>query len=159
MRLPALLLTVPLALSLAACGGGDDDEGVTTTPPETATTTAAPTTAAPQASASVGAPAAGEGPRLIGTIGTADDPEAYEIGLTNPDGTPAEDLPAGSYTIMVDDASFMHNWHLTGEGVDVATGVAAKESKVFQVELVAGQTYTFVCDPHTGSMTGEVTVV
>lgn len=159
MRLPVLLLTVPLVLSIAACGGGDDNEGVTTAPPETTTTTAAPTSAAPSASASVGAPAAGDDRRLIGTIGTSDEPEAFEIGLTNPDGTPAEDLPAGSYTITVDDASFMHNWRLTGEGVDVATGVAAKESKVFQVELVAGQTYTFVCDPHTSSMSGEVTVV
>lgn len=157
MRLPALLLTVPLALSLAACGGGDDDEGVTTTPPETVTTTvAAPTSAAP--SATTAAPAT-DAKALIGTIGTTDDPEAYEIGLTHADGTPAQDLPAGRYTITVEDASFMHNWHLTGEGVDVETGVAAKETATFDVTLVAGETYAFVCDPHTSSMSGEVTVV
>ena len=63
----------------------------------------------------------------------------------------------GSYTLIVDDQATDHNFHLTGPGVDISTGVAAMPHAEFPLELEAG-TYTFVCDPHSSSMKGTLTV-
>jgi plastocyanin len=144
MRLLAPLAALPLVLSLAACGGGDDQEN----PP-------APTSA-PAAVVTTTAPAAGASTTLLGTLGTASNGDAFEIGLTREDGSAVETLPAGTYTIKVDDRTAIHNWHLQGDGVDEQTGVGAKEVKEFTVTLTAGD-YKFHCDPHP-SMSGTVTV-
>ena len=93
---------------------------------------------------------------LIGTVGTADDPDAFEIALTTEDGEPVESIPAGDYTIEVDDPSAIHNFHLTGGSVDETTSVTEKEQATFQVTLEPGE-YTYVCDPHP-SMVGTVQV-
>ncbi len=66
-------------------------------------------------------------------------------------------VPAGTYTLEVDDKSAEHNFHLTGEGVDVTTTVPEIAKQSFEVTLVAG-TYAFVCDPHAQGMKGELTV-
>ena len=41
----------------------------------------------------------------------------------------------------------MHNFHLTGPGVDVSTEVGETGEKSFDIELQAGE-YRFQCDPH-----------
>jgi hypothetical protein len=97
------------------------------------------------------------GATLIGTLGEPDDPDAFTIGLTDESGAPVTELPAGSYTIEVEDASEIHNWRITGPGVDEATSVGETESATFEVTLEAGE-YTYVCDPHS-NMVGEITVV
>ena len=51
----------------------------------------------------------------------------------------------------------MHNFHLTGPGVNVKTSVGATGTKTFTVTLKKG-TYKFVCDPHAGFMKGSFTV-
>lgn len=119
--------------------------------------------AAPPAAPSAGAPSAqppaaasAPGATLRATVGTEDDPEAYEIALTTADGEPVEELPAGSYRIEVVDYSRTHNFALRGPGVDEATSVPQVEQAVFEVTLQAGE-YTYVCDPHP-SMTGTVAV-
>ena len=66
-------------------------------------------------------------------------------------------LPAGTYTIKVEDKSSMHNFHLTGAGVDEATDLGAVEEKTWTVTLSAGE-YKYVCDPHVSSMSGSFTV-
>lgn len=66
-------------------------------------------------------------------------------------------VPAGTYTLTVDDQSASHNFHLTGDGVDVKTEVAETGTKTFQITLKAG-TYRFQCDPHASSMNGTLTV-
>jgi len=66
-------------------------------------------------------------------------------------------VPAGTYTLTVDDQSNGHNFHLTGDGVDVKTDVAAVGKQTFQVTLKPG-TYRFQCDPHASSMNGTLTV-
>lgn len=169
MRLPTFLMVVPVALSLAACGGGGDGGSTEiTTPTETSTSVGSASSAQPTASTtptptgSASAPSAalpGQPTQLIGTLGTPEDPNAFEIGLTKADGTPVQELPAGTYQITVQDEAVIHNWHLTGEGVDEQTGVAETESPVFEVELVSGETYTYFCDPHTGSMSEEFSVL
>lgn len=93
---------------------------------------------------------------LIGTVGTYDDPDAFEIALTTEDGEPVESIPAGDYTIEVDDPSAIHNFHLTGGSVDETTSVPEKEQATFNVTFEPGE-YTYVCDPHP-PMTGSFTV-
>ncbi len=127
---PALLL-LP---TLAACGS----DGPSAPGPD----------AAPQVSA---------GATLRGTVGTPDAPEAFEIALTTDDGTPVDVVAAGTYTIVVSDPSQIHNWHLTGDGVDVETDVAGTGESTFEVTFAKGE-YTFICDPHP-SMSGAVRAV
>ena len=97
------------------------------------------------------------GDTLLGTVGTPDDPDEFVIALTDEDGTAVTTLPAGAYTIEVSDPSRMHNFAITGEGVDEATSVPETGSTTFEVTLVAGE-YTYICDPHS-SMVGTITVV
>ena len=119
-------------LALAACGG--DDEGAAPTDTETTTATGTLPETGDVLRASVG--------------------PGFEISLTTEDGTAVETLPAGSYTLLTDDQSGIHNFHLTGEGVDVDTGVSESGTNSFDIDVSSG-TYTFVCDPHAGSMNGS----
>lgn len=134
---PRALPTAALVLSLAAltaCGGGGSE--------------------APGPGAQ---PQAQPGATLRGTVGTAEDPEAYEIALTLEDGTPVEALAAGAYTLVVEDFAQIHNFHLSGSGVDAATEVRGTGEDTFQVTLAAGE-YTYICDPHP-NMKGAFRVV
>jgi hypothetical protein len=125
-----------LVAVLAACGGSDDEAADTET-----TTTEPVATALPET-----------GLVLSGSVGPG-----FEISLATDDGQSVETLAAGSYTLLIDDASDIHNFHLTGEGVDVATDVSTSGTDSFDVDLVPG-TYTFVCDPHASSMNGSFEV-
>lgn len=89
-------------------------------------------------------------------VGNPQNPDAYEITLTDSTGQPVERLQAGSYTIEVKDLSRIHNFHLTGPGVDEATSVPQVEDATFQVTLQQGD-YRFICDPHP-NMRGDVAV-
>lgn len=64
---------------------------------------------------------------------------------------------AGKATIVVNDKSPIHNFHLSGPGVNVKTTVSGKGSKTFKVTLKKGK-YTFLCDPHPTSMKGSFTI-
>jgi hypothetical protein len=125
-----LILLVLLGLGVAGCGG--DDEGSSTTESTTEATT--------EASGSGGT-------TLNGSVGPG-----FDISLDGTDG-----LTAGSYTLVVNDQSSAHNFHLTGPGVDVSTDVGETGEKSFDIELQAGE-YTFVCDPHASQMKGSFTV-
>ncbi len=123
------LLILLVLLGLAVAGCGGDDEESTTDP----------TT---QASGS------GDGKTLNGSVGPG-----FDISLDGTDG-----LVAGSYTLVVNDQSSAHNFHLTGPGgVDVSTDVGAEGEESFEVGLQAGE-YTFLCDPHASQMRGSFTV-
>ena len=119
------------ALALGGCGGDDDDAAATDTE----------TTATGEA-----------GGVLSASVGPG-----FEISLTDDAGEPVESLAAGSYTVETDDQSDIHNFHLTGEGVDVATGVSETGSESFEITVSEG-TYDFVCDPHAGTMNGSFEV-
>ena len=60
---------------------------------------------------------------------------------------------AGKYTLVVSDKSSIHNFHLTGPGVNVKTSVAGTGTKTFAITLKKGK-YTFLCDPHASDDEG-----
>ena len=61
---------------------------------------------------------------------------------------------AGKYKLVVSDKSSIHNFHLTGPGVNVKTSVPAVGTKTFTITLKKGK-YVFVCDPHATVMKGS----
>ena len=63
---------------------------------------------------------------------------------------------AGTIKLVISDKSNVHNFHLTGPGVNVKTSVSAIGTKTFTVTLKKG-TYKFICDPHP-FMKGSFTV-
>ena len=131
-RAVLLFLLVLFGLTVAGCGGSDS---------EGSATTAATTAASTESSGS------GGGTTLNGSVGPG-----FDISLDGTDG-----LTAGSYTLIVNDQSDQHNFHLTGPGVDVSTEVSETGEKSFDIELQAGE-YKFVCDPHASQMNGSFTV-
>ena len=141
-RLVVIALTIALAaFALAGCGGDDDEAATDTTTTETETTGGTE-----------------GGTKLIGTVGTTDDADAFSITLTTEDGSAVTTLPAGSYTLEINDLSTIHNFHLTGPGdVDVSSEVGEVEDEDYDVTLEAG-TYDYVCDPHSSSMKGSFEV-
>ena len=64
---------------------------------------------------------------------------------------------AGKIKLVIRDKSNVHNFHLTGDGVDISTDVSGTGEETFTVTLKPG-TYTYVCDPHSSQMHGTLTV-
>jgi plastocyanin len=92
--------------------------------------------------------------RLIAEVGQND---AFTISLRTASGGSVDNVPAGTYEIEVNDHSGMHNFHLTGPGVDRRTTEAFVGRETWTVTLQDGR-YTFVCDPHPTQMRGSFTV-
>ena len=63
---------------------------------------------------------------------------------------------AGKAKLVIADKSSIHNFHLTGPGVNVKTSVPVVGTKTFIITLKKG-TYKFICDPHP-FMKGSFTV-
>ena len=93
-------------------------------------------------------------PSLVGDVGHAD---GFSISLTDPNGAPIRNLAAGTYSLAIKDESSLHNFHLTGAGVDKTTSIGDTGTVTFSVTFTPG-TYTFVCDPHSSQMHGKFTV-
>ena len=134
-RIGIVVGLVILALAVAGCGGDDEESAGTDAETTTTTTTASETGAVLNASVGPG----------------------FEISLATEDGQAVETLTAGSYTLLTNDQSDIHNFHLTGDGVDVDTGVSDQGTGSFDITVSAG-TYDFVCDPHASSMNGSFEV-
>jgi plastocyanin len=66
-------------------------------------------------------------------------------------------VKAGTYTIVVHDKSNIHNFRLTGPGVNKFTSVPAVATTTWKVTLKKG-IYRFVCDPHATIMKGVLRV-
>ena len=118
------------AAALVAAGCGSDDSS-------SDATTAATDTSAPAGSASG---------TLTGSVGPG-----FDISMDE------STVAAGTYTLTVDDQASIHDFHLTGDGVDVATDISGTGKETFTVTLNPG-TYTYVCDPHSSQMHGTLTV-
>jgi plastocyanin len=71
--------------------------------------------------------------------------------------TKVTSLKAGKVKIVIKDLSNIHNFHLTGPGLNKKTGVGAKGTFTWTVRLKKG-TYKFVCDPHASIMKGSFKV-
>ena len=152
LRSTMAAVVVSVAL-LSGCGSDDPAEDVADEASEAASEATESAEPSDEESESGG----GSGSTvLLGSVGTADDPEAFEIALTTEDGEPVESLPAGDYTIEVDDPAATHNFHLVGGSVDETTSVPDTEQTTFEVTLEPGE-YTYKCDPHP-PMTGTFTV-
>lgn len=90
-------------------------------------------------------------PVLNGTVGPG-----FTITLTQ-GGKAVKTLKAGTYTIKVADKSSIHDFHLTGPGVNKATSVGGTGNTTWTVKLKPG-TYKYVCDPHKTLMKGSFKV-
>lgn len=139
MRSAAVLSLAVAALALAGCGGGNDSASGTTD------TTTTDTTATTDTGGSTGT-------TLDGTVGPG-----FDISLKDSSGNDVSTLTPGTYTINVDDKASIHNFHLTGPGVDESTDVSGTGTTSWTVTLQTG-TYTFQCDPHSSSMNGSFEV-
>ena len=64
---------------------------------------------------------------------------------------------AGTYAITIHDRASIHDFHLTGPGVNKKTSVTGTGTKKWTVKLKKG-TYHFVCDPHRTIMHGVLKV-
>ena len=96
---------------------------------------------------------AAAGGQLVATVGPG-----FEISLTDADGKRVTQLEPGAYEITVHDRSDHHNFHLSGPGgFDMRTEVAFEGTTTWRVNLVAGS-WSYVCDPHRGSMRGSFVV-
>jgi plastocyanin len=103
--------------------------------------------------AALAAPAAfASTPTLKGTDGPG-----FTITLTK-GGQKVTKLKAGKYIFKISDKSNIHNFHLTGPGVNKKTSVGAVTTVTWTLTLKKG-TYKFVCDPHASIMKGSFKVV
>ena len=136
-RLLLVLGVGAAALALAGCGGSSNSAGTTST------TTTTPTSSTPTGHG---------GKKLDGTVGPG-----FDISLTDSSGKAVTTLAAGTYTIVVDDKADIHNFHLTGPGVDKSTDVGGTGKVTWTVDLKDGQ-YHVQCDPHSSQMNGDFTV-
>jgi plastocyanin len=59
-------------------------------------------------------------------------------------------IRAGTYKIKVEDKSSIHNFHLSGPGLNKKTSVSFKGETTWKIKLKPGR-YTYQCDPHAAS--------
>ncbi|MBA3717536.1 MAG: hypothetical protein H0W87_04825 [Actinobacteria bacterium] len=91
-----------------------------------------------------------KGTKLKGIVGPG-----FTISLKDGAGKPVKKVKAGTtYTISVADKSAIHNFHLSGPGVNKATPVGKKTSATWKLKFKKG-TYRFQCDPHKAQMKGS----
>jgi plastocyanin len=88
---------------------------------------------------------------LTGTVGPG-----FTISLTA-GGKKVSKLKAGTYTLKISDKSNIHNFHLTGPGVNKTTSVGGTGSQTWTLKLKQGK-YHYQCDPHASFMNGSFTV-
>jgi plastocyanin len=96
------------------------------------------------------AAARADNPRLVAVVGTND---AFVITLRDAAGNLVSHVDPGTYDIAVSDRSEIHNFHLRGPGVEVATPIEDKQETTWTVTFTDGR-YTYVCDAHSSIMRG-----
>jgi plastocyanin len=93
---------------------------------------------------------------LLATVGSPSSPDAFQISLTDSTGAKVTHVDPGQYTISVHDYSTLHDFHLSGPGVDQATAVETASTTTWNVTFTDG-TYRYLCDAHPTSMLGSFT--
>ena len=81
----------------------------------------------------------------------------FKIEMEGANGKDLKTVKAGTYTIKVEDKASIHNFHLTGPGVNKSTSIGGTGEQTWTVTLKKG-TYKFVCDPHASQMKGSFKV-
>jgi hypothetical protein len=96
---------------------------------------------------------AGAAPKVVnGSVGPG-----FTISLKS-GGKKVTSLKAGTYRFDVSDRSPIHDFHLSGPGVNkVMTAVSFQGRRSVTVKLKRG-TYRYVCDPHASFMKGSFRV-
>jgi len=102
----------------------------------------------------VAAAARADNPQLVADVGLND---SFTISLKDATGAAVTHLDPGTYTLLVHDHSSLHNFHLFGNDLNVATDVDGVGDSTFTVTLTDG-VYRFDCDPHSSVMKGSFTV-
>lgn len=92
------------------------------------------------------------GTTLTGTVGPS-----FTIALRDASGARVTHVDSGTYTIAVNDLADIHNFHLSGPGVDQMTEIEAQGAVTWSVTLRDG-IYTYQCDPHASTMSGRFAV-
>ncbi len=156
-------VVVTIAWLMSGCGGADTSTTETQplstpsdqSPSPESSPEQSPSKKSPSKEAS--SPAGGEGAQVLtGTVGESAEPEAFTIVLTNKSGDRVTTLAAGEYQVKVTDLATIHNFHLTGPGVDESTSVSDTGEVTWTVTLEPGD-YFYKCDPHP-EMVGQLTV-
>jgi plastocyanin len=91
-------------------------------------------------------------PTLTGVVGPG-----FTITLKKA-GVKVTKLKAGTYIFKISDKSNIHDFHLTGPGVNKKTSVTAVTTATWKLTLKKG-TYKYVCDPHVTIMHGTFKVI
>ena len=81
----------------------------------------------------------------------------FKIEMETAAGRDLTRVKAGTYRIKIEDKASIHNFHLKGPGVNKKTSVSGRAETVWTVRLRPGK-YTYVCDPHAGTMRGSFRV-
>jgi plastocyanin len=87
------------------------------------------------------APAYAKTPMLTGEVGPGFSIEVKKAGKD------LKTIKAGTYRIKVEDKATIHNFHLSGPGLNKKTGVSFKGETTWTIKLKPGR-YTYQCDPH-----------
>jgi hypothetical protein len=92
--------------------------------------------------------------KLTATVGPG-----RTISLKTSSGSSVRSLSGGNYTIVVNDRSRSHNFHLIGpvNMLNRSTTVKFVGRQTWRMQLVKGS-YRFVCDRHVRTMKGSFTV-
>jgi plastocyanin len=80
-------------------------------------------------------------PGLVGEVGPG-----YSIEVKKA-GKDLKTIKAGTYRIKVEDKASIHNFHLSGPGLNKKTGIGFKGDTTWTIKLKPGR-YTYKCDPH-----------
>jgi plastocyanin len=99
-----------------------------------------------------------EPPTLTAIVGTND---GFDITLNDASGKKVAFLAPGTYTVVVDDRSAIHNFHLASNDdptVDFRTDVEFVGQKTFTVTFRNHTRYAYACEPHWQIMNGSFIV-
>jgi hypothetical protein len=97
-------------------------------------------------------------PTLTAIVGTND---GFNITLDDASGKKVAFLAPGTYTVVVDDRSAIHNFHLASNEdptVDFRTDVDFVGQETFTVTFRDHTRYVYACEPHWQIMNGSFTV-
>jgi hypothetical protein len=101
----------------------------------------------------------GEGdPTLTGIVGVND---GFNITLNDASGKKVSRILPGTYNVVVEDHSAIHNFHLasnTDPTVDFKTGLEFVGTETFMVTFKNHTVYAYACEPHWQTMNGSFLV-
>jgi hypothetical protein len=84
---------------------------------------------------------------LVATVGTPTSGDNFVIALKDASGAAVTHVDPGTYTITVHDYATVHNFHLSGPGVNQSTSIDSTEEATWVVTFTNGK-YTYMCDAH-----------